>query len=228
MSGSPLSLAQSAAALATASMSSGRPPDPGALAQARADLATALALAPTDLGVLFLGFQFHFRIGELGPAEQLARRRLELALPDSADAARALTNLGVLAQTRGELDRAEELLTRAVEIDRRIGNLEGLARDIGNLALVPEARGDLERAEALYHEAMAIARTVSGPLGQEMVAGHISNLGDIARARGQIDRARAMWTEALETFNRLGVTKWKASFEKRFAELEQPSGGSAG
>src|SRR5262249_1556092 len=145
MPASPLSLAESAAALATASMSSGKPPDPEALAQARANLASALAQAPTDLGVLFLGYQFHFRIGELDAAETLAQRRLDLAAPESADAARALTNLGLIAQFRGDLDRAEELMGRAVEIDRRIGNLEGLARDIGNLALVPEARGDLER-----------------------------------------------------------------------------------
>lgn len=222
MPDAPLSLAQSAAALATASMSSGRPPEPAALARARADLADALARAPADLAVLFLAFQFHFRIGEIEQAEQFARRRLELAAPGSADAARALTNLGVLAQTKGELDRAETLLNQAVEIDRRIGNREGLARDIGNLALVPEARGDLDRAAALFNEALALARTVPGAIGEEMVASNLSNLGDIEKARGRPEQARALWNQALRIFDRLGVTKWKADFERRFAELNQP------
>lgn len=221
MSDDPLSLAQSAAALATDSMSSGKPPDPAALAKARADLQTALAQAPTDLAVLFLGFQFHFRIGEVDAAEQLARRRLELAAPESFDAARALSNLGLAAHTRGDLDQAEALLTRAADIARRIGNMEALARALGNLGLVPESRGDLDRAEALYRESAAIAQNVPGPVGEEMAAGNIANLGDIAKARGQLDRARELWTQSVATFDRLGITKWKASFEKRLAELDQ-------
>lgn len=220
MSDDPRALAQSAADLATASMSSGKPPEPAALAAARAALAAAPAAAPTDLAVLFLAYQFHFRIGELDAAEQFAQRRLDLAAADSADAARALTNLGLVSQMRGELDRAEQRMTRAVDIDRRIGNQEGLARDLGNLALVPEARGDLARAEALTHEALEIARSIPGPRGEELVAGSLSNLGDFAKARGQLDAARELWSRAVEIFDRLGVTKWKASFEKRFADLD--------
>jgi len=93
------------------------------------------------------------------------------------------------------------------------------------IALVPEARGDLERAEALFDEALTVARSVPGPRGEEMVAGNISNLGDIAKARGQNERARELCTEAFEMFQRLGVTKWKANFEKRFAELERGKDG---
>lgn len=217
--GEARSLAQSAADLATAAMSTGSPPEPAALAKARDDLAAALAAAPDDLGVLFLAFQFHFRLGELDPAEQHVRRRLELAAPESADAARAYTNLGILTQTRGDLDRAEEYLTRAVEIDRRLGNAEGLARDLGNLGCIPEARGDLARAEALYNEAIEIAQTIPGPRGEEMVASNLSNLGDIAKTRGRLDVARDLWTRSWETYQRLGIAKWKAVFEKRFAEL---------
>lgn len=214
-------LAQSAADLATAAMSTGSPPEPAALAKAREDLAAALAAAPTDLDVLFLAFQFHFRLGELDPAEQHVRRRLELAPPDSADAARAYTNLGILTQARGDLDRAEEYLTRAVDMDRRLGNADGLARDLGNLGCIPEARGDLARAETLYNEAIEIARTLPGPRGEELVASNLSNLGDIAKTRGRLDLARELWTRSCETYARLGITKWKAVFEKRFAELSR-------
>ncbi|MGE0479470.1 MAG: tetratricopeptide repeat protein [Phycisphaerae bacterium] len=221
MSNSPRALAESAASVATASMSSGKPPEPAALAQARAALAAALAAAPTDLVVLFLAYQFHFRIGEFDAAELLAQRRLELAAAESADAARALGNLGLISQMRGDLDCAEQRMSCAVDIDRRIGDREGLARDLGNLALVPEARGDLARAEALTHEALEIARSIPGPRGEELVAGSISNLGDFARARGQIEMARELWVQAVTIFERLGVTKWKASFEKRFADLDR-------
>lgn len=227
MHNDPLALAQSAADVATAAMSTGQPPEAGVLAAARADLAAALARAPDDLGVLFLAFQFHFRLGELDTAERHVQRRLELAAPESADAARALTNLGLIAQFRKDLDRAEELMSRAVEIDRRLGNLEGLARDIGNLALVPEARGDLDRAESLFREAMEVARRIPGPRGEELVASNMSNLGDIARARGRPAEARAMWLQARAVFERLGITKWDAMFKKQLADLDAETGHSA-
>ncbi|CAG0956875.1 hypothetical protein PHYC_00514 [Phycisphaerales bacterium] len=217
----PLTLAQSAADVATAFMSTGQSPEAGVLAAARANMAAALAQAPDDLGVLFLAFQFHFRFGEFDAAERYAQRRLELVAPESADAARALTNLGLIAQFRKDLERAEQFMGRAVEIDRRLGNLEGLARDLGNSALVPEARGDLDRAESLFKEALAVAQTIPGPRGEELAAGNISNLGDIAKARGRLDEARAMWIRAAATFERLGVTKWNAMFAKRFAEADE-------
>ena len=90
---------------------------------------------------------------------------------------------------------------------------------LGNSALVWEARGRLDRAEALYQEALEIARSVPGARGEELVASNLSSLGDMAAARGEIARARALLTRSLEMFERLGVTKWKSSFEKRFAEL---------
>jgi len=202
-------------------MSSGVAPAAEALAGARDKLARALAARPDDLGVLFLAFQFHVRIGEYEAAARSAERRLELAAPESADAARALTNLALVAHFKGEQDRAEALFGRAIGIDRRIGDAAGLARDLGNSALVWEARNGLDKAEALYREALEIARSVPGALGEELVAGNLSNLGDIAKARGEIGRARALWMQSAEMFDRLGVTKWRAAFEKRFAELKE-------
>jgi tetratricopeptide (TPR) repeat protein len=200
-------------------MGAGEPPPPDVLSEARNRLAQALAQAPTDLNVLFLAFQFHCRLGELDPAEQYAQLRLDLAAPDSADAARAFTNLGIVAHLKNDQDRAEQFFARAIDIDRRTANLEALARDLGNSALVPEARGNLAAAESIYHESLAIARSLKGPFAEELVAGKLANLGDIAKARGQIDEARALWTQARQEYQRLGIKKWDANFRKRFAEL---------
>jgi tetratricopeptide (TPR) repeat protein len=217
----PKALAQSAADLATASMSAGSPPPATELAHARAGLARALAQAPADLEVLFLAFQFHVRLGELDPAEEWVQRRLELAPPGSAHAARALSNLGLIAHLKGDQERAASLFARAVEINRSLGDMHALARDLGNSALAFEAQGDLERAESLTREAMGIAQGLPGPKGEELVASGLSNLADFARARGQHAAARDLMTRSFEAFERLGVSKWKASFAKRFAELEQ-------
>ena len=106
--------AQAAADLATASMSSGEPPEAGALARARAGVADAVSAAPEDLDILFLAFQFHTRIGEPGPAEVYARRRLAVCPPGSPQEARARTNLGLAIFQQGRVDEAHRIVKAAM------------------------------------------------------------------------------------------------------------------
>lgn len=173
---------------------------------------------PTDLPVLFLLFQFHFRIGELDEAERWVRRRLEIAGPeaDSEQTARAYTNLALVYFYRNDLDGAEATFTRALSISERIGHEEGIARDMGNLALVPEARGELDRAESLYRASLAIAERIGA---EHIAANKLANLGDIAVRRGQTAEARELWTRAVAIFERLGVVKGRDEFARKLMEL---------
>lgn len=163
-----------------------------------------------DLRLLFLAFQFFIRTGDYESADRFARERLALCAPGSPDEARARTNLGLVHQMRGELDEAEAMQRRAIEIDRANGDERGLARDLGNLALVPEARGDLDAAEALYREALAIAERIGAV---DIVATKLANLGDVALARGMRDEARALWEQSRACFRSLNDAKGIAHCE---------------
>jgi tetratricopeptide (TPR) repeat protein len=176
---------------------------------------------PTDLRVLFLLFQFHFRRQELDEAERWVRRRLDLTGPesDNEQTARAYTNLALIFFFRKDLDAAEATFTKALNISRRIGHEEGIARDMGNLALAPEARGDLDRAEALYREALAIAERIGA---EPIIATKLANLGDIAVLRGRPSEARELWTRALEIVARQGNKKSRDEFTRKVAELPMP------
>ena len=176
---------------------------------------------PTDLRVLFLLFQFHFRRQELDEAERWVRRRLDISGPesDNEQTARAYTNLALISFFRKDLDAAEATFTKALNISRRIGHEEGVARDMGNLALVPEARGDLDRAEALYREALAIAERVGA---EPIIATKLANLGDIAVLRGRPNEARELWTRAVSIFERQGNAKGRDEFSRKLTELPAP------
>ena len=65
-------------------------------------------------------------------------------------------NLGVVYQTRGELDRAEEMLKKSLAIDEKLGRQEGMARQYGNLGLIYQTRGELDRAEEMHKKSLAI------------------------------------------------------------------------
>ncbi len=190
--------------------------------EARTLFAQALTPDTTDIQILFLVYQFHFRSGELEEAEQLVRRRLAVTGPDtdSADTARAYTNLGLVRLYRKDIDGAQREFTRAVDISKRIGDQYGLARAVGNLGLAPEARGELDRAEELFRESLAIARRIGA---DDIASTKLANLGDIAVLRGRPDQARELWTQAIELFARLGNRKHHAEFSQKLAELDKPS-----
>ena len=59
--------------------------------------------------------------------------------------------------TRGNLEGAEQMYRRALEIDERLGRLEGMATTYRNLGNMLRTRGDLVRAEQMYRKALETA-----------------------------------------------------------------------
>lgn len=190
--------------------------DAGDRDSARQHFARMLPLT-NDLRHLFAAFQFHFRAGHLDEAERFTLRRLELANPDSPDAARACTNLGLIQFTRKDLGKAEEWHRRALDLDRRLGNEEGIARDLGNLAMVPESRGELDEAQRLYHESLAIAERIGA---KAIIATKLSNLGDIALLRGDREQTRSFWKRAIALFEETGQAKYRDEVTLRLNDLQ--------
>jgi tetratricopeptide (TPR) repeat protein len=164
----------------------------------------------TDPRLLFVGYQFFFRTGDYDASEHLVRRRLELAPPESTDAARAWTNLGLIYFFRNDFEKAESMMRTALDIDTRIGNEFGMARDLGNLSLIPEKKGDFDFAERLNLEALTIAERIGAT---PLIASRLCNLGEIAMARGRSDVARPYLERAMAAFASLGIEKNRALCE---------------
>ncbi len=183
--------------------------------EARREIDEALQ-GSCDLRLLYLGYQFHFRRADYVAAERLIRRRLDVAIPTSADAARAWNNLGLICFMRHQLDEAETLFRRALEIDQACGCVEGVARDLGNLSLVPEARGDLVEAERLNRQALEIAERI-GAL--PIVATRLCNLGEIMLALGRRDESLRMLERAEATFRLLGIEKHRSHCARLIADV---------
>jgi tetratricopeptide (TPR) repeat protein len=167
--------------------------------------------------LLFLAFQFHFRLGDLASAERYVRRRLAVAPEHSADAARAWNNLGLIAFFRDDLEAAEAHMHRSLAIDTALGDQQGIARDLGNLAMIPEKQGDLAQARRMYLESLAIAERVDA---KPIIATKLSNLADIALAQRDRDQARKLWMRALAIFEELKDTTHAAHCARCLAGLD--------
>ena len=66
--------------------------------------------------------------------------------------------LGVIAQTRGDFEQAEELYRKALQINEELGHREEMAVAYRNLGFIAQIRGDFEQAEELYRKALQITR----------------------------------------------------------------------
>ena len=72
-------------------------------------------------------------------------------------------NLGNLKITRGDLDGAEAMYRKALEINERLSRLKGMAGDYGNLGSVMLTRSDLDGAEEMYRKALELWQRLGVP-----------------------------------------------------------------
>ena len=98
-----------------------------------------------------------FNLGLLDAAVSLSERALGIAKKSSAEQAMVLGNLGLIYQARGELDKAEEMHKKSLEIDEKLDRLEGMVNSYGNLGLIYEMRGELDKAEEIHKKSIDIA-----------------------------------------------------------------------
>jgi tetratricopeptide (TPR) repeat protein len=146
--------------------------------------------------------RFLRRLGRLDQATVMFRQE------DHPASARAYGNLGNVLEIRGDFAGAEQKYRKALEIDERLGRLEGMANDYVNLGNALWARGDLAGAEQMQRKALEIDERL-GRL--EGMANAYGNLGNVLQTRGDLDGAEQMYRKSLEIEERLGRLEGMAS-----------------
>jgi tetratricopeptide (TPR) repeat protein len=123
-----------------------------------------------------------------------------------AKAAAALNRIGRVHRERGEEDRAEQVLTRALDLFRSAGDLRGVAATLDDLAQAVRLRGRPAKALPLALEALEIRRAHGDKRGEAV---SLSTLGSIEFSRGRIEAAELYYSESLaireSVGDRLGV-----------------------
>ncbi|HEV2990990.1 MAG TPA: CHAT domain-containing tetratricopeptide repeat protein, partial [Candidatus Angelobacter sp.] len=107
-----------------------------------------------------------------------------------------LNNLAVLADQRGDLDKAEHYHQRALEIHESLApNSLNLATSLDNMGNLAWQHGDLAKAENYHRRALRI-REERAP-GSLSVAASLTNLGSDAQARGDLAGAKEFYLRGL-------------------------------
>jgi predicted ATPase len=166
------------------------------------------------------------------PREHLTEgRRALTALLDIAEAnlltayrARALYAAGVLADAQLDFDSACELMNLSLEMQRQLGDKQGIATVESALAIVSnkagryvQARSHIERALLLWNE-LGSGRLVLG----------LNNLANIAKKQGDYAIARTAYETTLEAFRSTGDIRGMAVALNGLGDVAAAQGDLAG
>ncbi|HLB74080.1 MAG TPA: tetratricopeptide repeat protein, partial [Sedimentisphaerales bacterium] len=110
--------------------------------------------------------------------------------------------LGLIYKMRGELETAEEMHFRSLEIGEELGRLDGVAGQYGNLALIHQAKGEMEKAEEMHLAALQICES-NGFF--TLMVHELSYLGDLAMEMGELEKAQNVYLRALSMAEDVGA-----------------------
>ena len=118
-------------------------------------------------------------------------------------------------QDLGELETAEQLWGRSVEILRQAGDPVALAHKVRHLGDARRARGTFEAAREPYVEALALYRDHGDPTGLDL-ANAVNRMADIEERLGAHDAARGLYA-------RLGIDAGVAEADRHLEDLGRPA-----
>lgn len=179
--------------------------DSGRLAGAEACYGLAVARGDEPRAFLEYG-KFLRRVGRPLQAEAQFQRALDVATGSRDDKlkARAMLQLGLLAQMRGNFELAEQFENKSLAISEMISDNKGLAESYASMGLIHKSRGDLARAELMLRQSLAIEERLGRSGG---IANGYCNLGLISRRLGDLSRAEELLRKALEIDRKHGRTE---------------------
>lgn len=156
--------------------------------------------------------------GRTSEAEPLYQRSLAVATAAEYDAGRAhaLNCLASLAQRRGELVTATNLLTDALELAARAGEMRLVGMIQQNLGIIADIRGNPAAAHAYYRVSVA---TFEASNDLQPLCWVLNNLGYLYAKEERFEEAQAAYDRALGIARARGDLLCEGILEQNRAEL---------
>jgi len=122
---------------------------------ARRHLEEIIRLVPEDVDAFCRLGRACLLLNKLIAAEEAYQRVLVLSQEDEWRAM-AFTNLGTVLHLQGDVQEAERVFDRALEIDERLGDVKSMAANYANIGSICRERGNLGKAEKMFSAALEI------------------------------------------------------------------------
>jgi tetratricopeptide (TPR) repeat protein len=151
----------------------------------------------------------------------LAKSHYERALTgcppsDEREKSATIHNLAALEAQQGDVERALQLWQQSLQIDERIGDVQGKAATLHEMAGVIAQQGEIERALQLWQQSLEIQERIGDVKGK---AATLNNMAGVIAQQGEIERALQLWQQSLEIKERIGDVQGKAATLANMASL---------
>jgi tetratricopeptide (TPR) repeat protein len=152
-----------------------------------------LAQLYADLGLLLQG------LGKFTEAEQMLLKGFAVADKhgELTIASVVAGNLALLYRETQDLDRAEEMVRQALQLERRLEHKDGVARANLNLGTVLFEKTRFDEAASRFEESLRPYQELDLP---ELAAQAMFNLANVHRALKRVEQAEASYRKAIELF----------------------------
>ena len=115
-------------------------------------------------------------------------------LGDERMQANVTNAIGVGYQNVGQLDHAAESFKTAIELRKKLGDVEGQAGSLRNLASIQALQGDFKGADASLKAARPLVESTGNP---KAMADYVNDVGVFEEERGEYRKALDAYREAL-------------------------------
>jgi CHAT domain-containing protein/Tfp pilus assembly protein PilF len=139
-----------------------------------------------------------------------------MAIEDPWEKAKSLHNLGAAYYGMNEMQRATELLNKALDLRELHGDLEGQAETLLYIGYVNHAVKNVSAAEQYYQRSLNLWQAAKNPRGSALT---LTALGHISNISGERQRALEYYDEALQIFKILGDLSGRYSVLEGMAYL---------
>ncbi|MBD2365235.1 CHAT domain-containing protein, partial [Anabaena minutissima FACHB-250] len=107
------------------------------------------------------------QLGNVEPAQEYYQQALQLCpAEDEKELASIYHHFGILKAQQGEVEQAIALYNQSLDIDKRIGNVQGEAATLHQLAGIYANKGEVEQAIALYNQSLDIDKRIGNVQGE--------------------------------------------------------------
>ncbi|MBC2694658.1 MAG: tetratricopeptide repeat protein [Desulfobacteraceae bacterium] len=150
-----------------------------------------------------MNFWLDYLLHHLAKAESWADKLNKWAdkTGDHSLKAESLHNLGMIAEERGDFEKAEQLYKKSLKISEQLGDEHGAAGTYHHLGIIAQERGDFEKAEDWYKRSLKISEQLGDEHG---AAGTYHELGMVAGERREFEKAEQWHNKSLKISERLG------------------------
>ncbi len=107
----------------------------------------------------------------------------------------AFNNIGVLANSQGDADKAIVYYNKALELQNEINDRLGVANTLNNIGYVYNHLGDIPKSLECYHKCLKISEEIDNKVGVSTV---LNNLGLLYDSQDEVDKAIECYKRSLK------------------------------